>query len=680
MKVKHALFCFFVSSISLVCSQEKEVKNSTEVKTNKSYFSSDTKSIDIEANLRKANAIYRKSSAKAVEYVQEALVESKRLADVLAQAKCYDLLGEIYKFHSQDGLAEKNYSKSATLYFQQKKTSNYHSSLTNLARAQLNQNKNSLAKQNAEKIVNLSKDPFLLINLYEILGEVHYRAKNYDRAIIYFDKQKSQEMSMNKRGGSPRAEANLAKVYADKNELEKSEVLLKKSLNTTADEELEASPDFDLNEEVSSSGGELDSASSYSLAPKQEYVVQEKVLENYRNRGLVDKEIEVREELLEKGEFNTDRGALRNNRVKLAEAYIQKGDYNEAVDLLSNNDDEEWAEEDLTVQTKTAKVLSEALSKSGKNEEALDAYKKYVELQDKYLAQREKQLKLSSTMATQQSKTEAIEKDFDLFKSNERYASQKEETIQAQLRTQKLINYGLLFLLLIISMGSYFIYRNAKAKRKANQLLALKSLRSQMNPHFIFNALNSVNSFISKNDERAANKFLTDFSKLMRMVLESSHEDIVPLHQEVSVIDLYLKLEQYRFRDKFDYSLSISNEIDQDTFLIPPMLIQPFIENAVWHGLRYKESFGKLKVSIGAEDEKILVVIEDDGIGRARSADLKTKNQKTNKSRGLQNTKERIKVINELYRTSLKLEVSNLNTEAVDIGTVVKLTIPQIEK
>jgi len=143
---------------------------------------------------------------------------------------------------------------------------------------------------------------------------------------------------------------------------------------------------------------------------------------------------------------------------------------------------------------------------------------------------------------------------------------------------------------------------------------------------------------------------------------------------------LYLKLEQYRFRDKFEYTFNIHPNISQEDFMLPPMLIQPFIENAVWHGLRYKESFGHLNVVIYEENSKVFVEIEDNGIGRKRSQEVKTESQKSKSSRGLQNTKERIGVINELYKTKLQLQVSDLKSGEQDCGTKVKLVIPQIKE
>ena len=167
----------------------------------------------------------------------------------------------------------------------------------------------------------------------------------------------------------------------------------------------------------------------------------------------------------------------------------------------------------------------------------------------------------------------------------------------------------------------------------ANNLLALKSMRSQMNPHFIFNALNSVNSFIAVNDERNANRYLSEFSVLMRSVLENSDEDFIPFSKEIELIELYVKLEHNRFKEKFDYSITIDEAIDLDEYTIPPMLLQPYIENAIWHGLRYKDGKGTLEIVIGVRDDTSLVVtIRDNGVGRKRSQELKNqlKKQKIN--------------------------------------------------
>ncbi len=196
-----------------------------------------------------------------------------------------------------------------------------------------------------------------------------------------------------------------------------------------------------------------------------------------------------------------------------------------------------------------------------------------------------------------------------------------------------------------------------------------------MNPHFIFNALNSVNSFIASNDERTANKYLTDFSLLMRAVLENSEEDFIPLEKEIALLELYTKLEHFRFQDKFDYTITIDENIHLNDFVIPPMLLQPYIENAVWHGLRYKKSKGRLEIVISqTSPEEIKITIIDDGIGREKSKALKTENQKKQNPKGMGNIKKRVSILNAMYKDKVDVFIDDFQDEE-DRGTRVVVTL-----
>ena len=228
--------------------------------------------------------------------------------------------------------------------------------------------------------------------------------------------------------------------------------------------------------------------------------------------------------------------------------------------------------------------------------------------------------------------------------------------------------------MILAGLTAFFFYRSNKQQKLANNLLALKSLRSQMNPHFIFNALNSVNNYIAKSDERSANRFLSEFSTLMRAVLENSEEDFIPLSKELELLELYVKLEHSRFPDKFDYTIEVDDHIDIDAFQIPPMLLQPYIENAIWHGLRYKKEKGKLSISLRQRNkETIEIVISDDGIGRKKSTQIKTQNQKRQKSKGMGNIKKRIAILNDMYKDRVDVHIKDLKTD--ETGTKVILTL-----
>jgi LytS/YehU family sensor histidine kinase len=195
-----------------------------------------------------------------------------------------------------------------------------------------------------------------------------------------------------------------------------------------------------------------------------------------------------------------------------------------------------------------------------------------------------------------------------------------------------------------------------------------------MNPHFIFNALNSVNSFIATNNERAANAYLSEFSQLMRAVLENSDEDFIPLSKEIELLERYTKLEHFRFKDKFEYTFNVDDAIVLDEFAIPPMLLQPYVENAVWHGLRYKDELGALDITFKKIDQETIAIrIQDNGIGRSRSTELKTENQKKHRSKGMGTIKKRIAILNEMYNDKVAVTISDASADGS--GTLVKLLV-----
>ena len=276
--------------------------------------------------------------------------------------------------------------------------------------------------------------------------------------------------------------------------------------------------------------------------------------------------------------------------------------------------------------------------------------------------------KLSNRLYKTYNSAQSLDKDISI--------KQQGEVIErSKLDFRNLVIGALAILLVVLGVALIFIRRSQKQSLSANKKLALKSLRTQMNPHFIFNALNSVNNFISLNDERTANKYLSDFSKLMRSVLENSEHENIAISKEIEILKLYLKLEHFRFSDKFNYQFEVDDSIDEDKYGIPPMLIQPYIENAVWHGLRYKETEGLLKVSFHNAGANILVRVADDGIGRKASKALKTKNQGQHKSTGLKNIALRLELLKELGHSKIGVSISNLNTDGS--GTLVEVEIPK---
>ena len=233
-----------------------------------------------------------------------------------------------------------------------------------------------------------------------------------------------------------------------------------------------------------------------------------------------------------------------------------------------------------------------------------------------------------------------------------------------------------IFLLLIASMILIYVKQlKQKADQKQNAL-RLQSLQGQMNPHFIFNSLNSINYFISKNDALSANRYIADFSKLIRSILYNFNSDFISIEKDTESLEEYLKIEHLRFGDKFNYKIIMNSEIVPGQFKVSPGLVQPFVENAIWHGVRGLDGRkGNVVVTYTLENEKLYCTVEDDGIGRNNAEALKSKiDQKV--SRGIIIVTERLNIINKLQKSNYQIIISDLYPEKQETGTKVIIDIP----
>jgi sensor histidine kinase YesM len=206
----------------------------------------------------------------------------------------------------------------------------------------------------------------------------------------------------------------------------------------------------------------------------------------------------------------------------------------------------------------------------------------------------------------------------------------------------------------------------------------MTALRAQMNPHFIFNCLNSIKFFTTQNNGALASDYLTKFSRLIRRVLENSRSQQVTLQNELEALELYLEMESLRFNHKLTYQIHLDPSIDTEFIEIPPLLVQPYVENAIWHGLMHKKEGGTVVVRIGQlAIDTLQVTITDDGIGRQRAAELKSKSATRHKSFGMKVTSERIQLINQLYQSHTQVQVHDLvDRQGKAAGTEVVITIP----
>jgi len=258
------------------------------------------------------------------------------------------------------------------------------------------------------------------------------------------------------------------------------------------------------------------------------------------------------------------------------------------------------------------------------------------------------------------------------------YLSKENEFKDTQLSQTRIILFGLAGLVILIVILAFVLIRQNKLReQQKNLLLQQKLFRSQMNPHFLFNSLASIHNFMLNENTVKAASYLSRFSKLVRAILNSSVEEYITLTEEIGTIENYLELQKVRFPDLFDYTIEVDDTINPEITNIPSMLTQPFIENAIEHGIKHKNSKGNISVRCKLKDEKIVFDVEDDGVGRARAKEILNKQDKDHKSLATAITYERIRVLNKKLKKKIILGIKDLmDSENKPAGTKVILQIP----
>lgn len=251
----------------------------------------------------------------------------------------------------------------------------------------------------------------------------------------------------------------------------------------------------------------------------------------------------------------------------------------------------------------------------------------------------------------------------------------------SELRGEKFFRYSLIAASSGLCMFFGFVYYsfsnkvslNKKLQKQKEEILRSQALRAQMNPHFIFNSLNSIQLLIVDLESEKASSYLSEFSMLLRMVMDNSEKDFISVAEEIQILQLYLKLESLRFDSSFDYEIE-SRIPDIDSVKIPPMIVQPFVENALQHGLMPKQGDRKLEIVFSQCSDSIVCEIRDNGIGRVKAEEISRKNRKTFDSKGMRFTSERLLLTNKILNGKSSVNISDLEEGEQATGTLVKIT------
>ncbi|MCW1963102.1 histidine kinase [Chryseobacterium viscerum] len=578
------------------------------------------------------NIMYSQTTNNSSAAVEEVQVETKKLKKAMdtknepAQADSYYNIGETFFNGGNFPKSEEYYVKAKKLYEKLNDKPNIEKATRRLAQSQEKQNKITPAISN-----------------YSMAAQVSYS-----------EKSKAVNSNDAARLSSPtpelKAEAIQNNINLTKKENEQGD--LAESYSQLADVNLKQ-------KDVSSAEENLNTAYKISKkeAPKQALAINQKLADLYVENKNFEKAIEAKKKVL-KEDFVKENSQEKVNQIQeLADIYIKKNDPEEAVDLLKNAYGIALDKGHTLEAQKSVKKLDSLYAISGNIDASVQLYRDFLGKLPN-LVSKDRSLVDNKILEDTEQRISQLEKEREL----------KDELI----RKKNVFNYSLIGVLILLTGLVIFIFRMLKKVQTKNKKIALQSLRREMNPHFIFNSLNSVNHFIATNNELEANQYLTKFSKLMRGVMENSTEDFIPFQQELDLLQNYLALEKTRFADKFDYEIAVDEALNMQNLQIPGMLIQPFLENAIWHGLRYRTEKGFLKLNFEKNESHLKILIEDNGIGIEESKKQKTQHQKTREGRGMKNTLERIQLLNDLYKKDITCSVKDKSN---DNGVLVTIKI-----
>lgn len=468
---------------------------------------------------------------------------------------------------------------------------------------------------------------------------LHYTQEEYPEALDYFKKAEAVLDSMENKSGEGRLLMNIGNVNFD--------------MGDTA----AAMHNFERSLSISKKNG--DSLVAANVLNSMGYIFMQK--QNYP----------AALEYISKSILMAN---LTQNNVTKASALVNMS----LLNLHTKNfvQSEKFAKEGLELSKKVGNLqfqrqawdaLQRVYEQTGSFRKSLEAYKHYNLLNDSLISSEKKKEIARKEMQFQFDKKRALD--------------------QAELKRQHIIKRSLIggaAFLLLAALAGIILYkkkRDAEEEKKEAQFKSLvsdtemKALRAQMNPHFIFNSLGAISDFMIKNNAKLADEYLGKFSTLMRMVLENSEQKEIPLSEDVKALGLYMELEALRLNRRFTFEIKIEDDIDADNTLVPPLLMQPFVENSIRHGLSEKEGMGKIMIHFTKEDDMLICNIEDNGIGLEKAKAIKSVAPQINKkSLGIKITQSRINILNQ----HKKKQNASMKIRDFGQGTNVEIKLPLV--
>jgi tetratricopeptide (TPR) repeat protein len=492
-----------------------------------------------------------------------------------------------------------------------------------------------------EELKNISAVSYAL----QSIANLHYEQKKYNEALKYYLKAydiyyKSNELSFQDNIQKVLLFISIAKCHQELNHCDLSANYLNKGLSLAiklGDKDVLSEIYFNLGQNDERCDKDIDKA----LLEYQKSLHESKLPENNANSLIAIGSV-----------------LLKQKKYAEAETHLKRG--LDVAKKINHLEFQKQALENLAPLYKQRKQFEKALEAS----ELYTAIKDSIKKEQNDNALTKKQL---------QYEYEAKQSQFKLQQERKLNAVKLENQRKSAAKNNMLI--GLLSIVLLLMIGAYFLYRNNKQKQAIANFekkeLNQKLLLSQMNPHFIFNSIDNIQSLIYNKQDKEAVNYLTKFSKLTRQILENSNESYIALSEELTMIDNYLVIQQLLYNNKFDFTIDVDESIDTEAIHLPPMLTQPFIENAIKHGLKNTTEKGAINISFKFNNEKLFFEITDNGVGFANNETA------DKKSLAMKITKERL--VNISGKNDFEVQAENrVNDKKKVVGAKVFFEIPYI--
>jgi len=511
-----------------------------------------------------------------------------------------------------------------------------------------------------------------LARAYASIGVVYSEVNNYSIALDYYFKALKVYQEINNKNSISKAYNNIGVVYKSQKNYDKAIDYLLKALQIQNELKESTLPVTLTNiGAIYFEQGKLELAWSYYSKAKSEFEKTEKsrnyglllnyMAEFYSKKGNASEALHYYNEAL-KSYLALDNlfGAALVN-YNLGDYYFKQKKYNEALPFAIKSLELANQIGALDQKLHAEKLLSDLYGLVNNPTASLEHYKSYIVAKDSLNNEEQNKKILQAELLFDYQKKEAL-----LVESNKRQ----------NLFTWFAIIGGLLLLgLIFVTYNRLQIKRRLTLQKEVAEY-EQKALHLQMNPHFVFNCLGSISSFIVQNGTDSAIKYLSKFSKLMRLTLEYSKGKLIPIDAEIESLQNYLELEQLRFNNKFEFSIHSSSSIEDDMAL-PPLLVQPFVENAILHGIVPKESNGRIEINFNVIQNQLICTITDDGIGINQSKANKENSVKAHQSMALEITKKRLEMMETTSMQKANVTIEEIvNIDNHVIGTKVVITLP----